>query len=615
MKTAIIGGGKGCKAILEMIIQKRLQLLSLEIMCVVEPRSDAPGAIFGVEHNFKVLPGISEALKIPGIELVIELTGKDSVLEELYRLIPPGVRVMDHVLAEVFWDLDNAMFQLENELRQKTALEAQLKKDRKRLQQIIDSLPDAILVVDRNMRLEQVNARFSKVTGVDPDELRGKACPDPFCRKHKNPELKDKDCPIEEVLRTKKPVQFIQSEEGEKIQAGYYVITANPIFDEKDEITHVVETARQITEEVRLKRETEDSEQRFRQFIQNVHDMITMKDIDGKYLVISPPAAALFSKTQRDFLGKTDFEIFPKHIARNLTEKDKMVIQTGAYQKVEENLKIQGEIRYMDTVRFPLLDYKGDITGVCSIARDVTEQKQLQSAVLHSEKLAAIGKLAAGVAHELNNPLTGILTFAEELKMDADPLDPIVEDFNIIIHEAMRCRQIVRDLLDYARLEKPQRKKRNINTVIERSLSLVQRQAAFHDVFIDLHLGLNLPDVNVDSNQMQQVFLNLIMNAAEAMKNEGTITISSGVIDQGHTVEVSVKDQGHGISPEKLQEIFEPFFSTKGQQGNGLGLSVVQGIVEQHGGKIKVESQAGVGSTFTVVLPAVRIENRSVTNE
>lgn len=612
MKTAIIGGGKGCRAILEMIVQKRLQILSPQIMCVVDPNPDAPGMVYAREQGWQTGSSIEEALNIPGLELVIELTGKDDVLEEIYHLIKPGIRVMDHVLARVFWDLDTVKISLREELERRIALETQLKEDRKQLQQILDSLPEAVMVVNRSMILERVNARFYELTGMKPEEVECHDCVDPFCRKHITEEGKETINPFKQVMDSGKPMQYVYFEPGEHIPEGYYEITSNPIFDERGNITKVVETVRPITEQVMLKRETEESERRFRQFIENAHDMITIKDLQGKYLVVNPKAASLFGKKPEELIGKTDFEIFPEKVARILSRKDKRVIEKVEHCSYEETLVINGEKRYFHSVRFPLLDYKGDITGVCTISRDVTEQKNLQRAIVQSEKLAAVGKLAAGVAHELNNPLTGILSFAEELKLDMEPDDPRRSDIEIIIRETMRCRQIVRDLMDYARLEKPHRQKMNINRVVERSLSLVQKQATFHDVTFDIRLSENLPDVSIDPNQMQQVFLNLIINAAEAMNNAGKITIESRALNDKRAVEAIVTDRGHGIPPDKIQQIFEPFYSTKGQQGNGLGLSVVQSIVEQHGGKIEVESEVGVGSSFKIILPSASHEERSV---
>ncbi len=615
MKTAIIGGGKGSQAIMEMIVKGQLAVASLEVAAVVDPNMDAAGMVFAREQGWITLPSLEQALSIPELELVIELTGRDDVLEELYRLIPAGVRVMDHVLARVFWDLENVMGQLSNELQQRTALENELREDRRELQQILDSLPDSVMVMDCDRKLERVNARFKELTGLSAEGLQGgDECVDPFCRKHRGSGHPEETCIFEQVHRRARLVQHVHFEPGNGIEEGYYEITANPIFDEHGNIAKVVETARQITEQVLLKRETEESEERFRQFIDNAHDMITIKDVGGRYLVINPQAATMLGKKPEDCLGQTDYQIFPQKIARILFRKDKIVLEQGEYLSGQEKLTIKGEVRYLDTVRFPVLDYKGDISAVASISRDVTEQKQLQRSLIQSEKLAAVGKLAAGVAHELNNPLTGILTFAEELRMDVTPSDPLAEDYDIIIRETMRCRQIVRDLLDYARLEKPQRQSMDINRIVKRTLSLVQKQATFHDIEFYLVLSENLPEVSIDPNQIQQVFLNLIINAAEAMSNTGRITIQSYLTLDLRKIEVSIEDQGHGIPRDKLQQIFEPFFSTKGHKGNGLGLPVVQGIVEQHNGKIQVESEVGRGSKFRVVLPVAQQQQRRAAN-
>lgn len=612
MKTAIIGGGKGCRAILEMIVQKRLQILSPKIMCVVDLNPNASGMLYAREQGWETCSSIEYALNLPGLELVIELTGRDDVLDEIYHLIRPGIRVMDHVLARVFWDLDRVKIDLREELERRIALEVQLQEDRNQLQQILDSLPEAVMVVNRSMILERVNARFYELTGMKTEEVECHDCIDPFCRKHITEEGRVLLNPFKQVLDSGKPMQYVYFEPGEHIPEGYYEITSNPIFDEKGNIAKVVETVRPITEQVMLKRETEESERRFRQFIENAHDMITIKDLEGKYLVVNPKAASLFGKRPEELIGKSDFEIFPEKVAKILSRKDKRVIEKMEHCSYEETLVINGERRYFHSVRFPLLDYKGDISGVCTISRDITEQKNLQRAIVQSEKLAAVGKLAAGVAHELNNPLTGILSFAEELKLDMNPEDPMRHDIEVIIRETMRCRQIVRDLMDYAKLEKPHRQKININRVVERSLSLVQKQAAFHDITFDIRLSDNLPDVSIDPNQMQQVFLNLIINAAEAMNNVGKITIESRTLNDKRTVETVVIDRGHGIPADRIQQIFEPFYSTKGQQGNGLGLSVVQSIVEQHGGKIEVESEVGKGSSFKIILPSVSHEGRSI---
>jgi len=236
--------------------------------------------------------------------------------------------------------------------------------------------------------------------------------------------------------------------------------------------------------------------------------------------------------------------------------------------------------------------------------------EEAQRQVILTEKLASAGKLAAGVAHELNNPLTGILAFAEDLRAHAGPDDPRRADYDVIIHETRRCGNIVHDLLDFARQEAPERRETDLNQVIARAIALVEHQAAFHLVRFALELDPRLPPVLADPGQIQQVFLNLITNAADAMQNGGTIAIATRAVE-GPAVEASVADTGTGIPEAIRHRIFEPFFSTKRQNGSsehqsgqGLGLAVSWSIVERHGGRISVESAVGRGTTFFVRFPA-----------
>ena len=245
--------------------------------------------------------------------------------------------------------------------------------------------------------------------------------------------------------------------------------------------------------------------------------------------------------------------------------------------------------------------------------------ERAQRQIILQEKLAAIGKLAAGVAHELNNPLTGVLAFAEDLRERAAPDDPRREDYDVIIHETKRCAAIVRDLLDFARQEMPARRPADLNGVIERSVALVERQPAFRLVSIERRLGKGLPPVFVDPGQIQQVFLNLLTNAAEAMPDGGTIGIETRAGD-GDMIEAVVSDDGAGIPEAVRERIFEPFFSTKRREGEaiagggqGLGLAVSWNIVERHRGRNSVDSAVGRGTKVTVRPPDRSRKGREAT--
>ncbi len=228
------------------------------------------------------------------------------------------------------------------------------------------------------------------------------------------------------------------------------------------------------------------------------------------------------------------------------------------------------------------------------------ELKQAQVQLVQSAKLAAVGELAAGVAHELNNPLTSVLGFAELVSRDLDAQDPHLKDLEIVVSEARRARDIVRSLLDFARQVEPQRTPADLNQILEQTLPLIRAQLEKQGVTIVVDLAPDLPSLSLDSGQMKQVFLNLLTNAAQAMPRGGRLEIETRRRED--MVTVSFSDEGGGIPPDVEARIFEPFFTTKAT-GTGLGLSVSLGIVEAHGGRIVVEGQVGSGSRFTVCLP------------
>jgi two-component system NtrC family sensor kinase len=220
-----------------------------------------------------------------------------------------------------------------------------------------------------------------------------------------------------------------------------------------------------------------------------------------------------------------------------------------------------------------------------------------------SEKLASIGRLAAGVAHEINNPLTGVLTFSHLLRDKPNLDDQDRQDLDLIIHETTRAAEIVRGLLDFARERATIKEPLSINDVIARTIRLIRNQKAFDRIQFEECFATDLPDVDGNMNQLQQVFLNLSLNACEAMPKGGTVRINT--FGRDGRVVVEFVDNGCGIKAEHFDKIFEPFFTTKPVgKGTGLGLSVSYGIVDQHGGTLEVETEEGKGTKFTMTLPA-----------
>jgi signal transduction histidine kinase len=226
----------------------------------------------------------------------------------------------------------------------------------------------------------------------------------------------------------------------------------------------------------------------------------------------------------------------------------------------------------------------------------------MQAHLVQSEKLAGVGKLAAGVAHEINNPLTCVLTNTSLILSDLPPDDPRREDLQTVVDETLRCRRIVKGLLDFARQTKPQKQKLDINKVAEDVITLVRNQASFQNITIRADLNSSIPKVLADADQMRQVVLNIILNAADAMPQGGEIRVSSLLNPITSQVMLRISDTGPGIPVEIQDKLFEPFFTTK-TTGTGLGLAIAYGIMERHRGALSIESSLGQGTTIVVILP------------
>ena len=224
-----------------------------------------------------------------------------------------------------------------------------------------------------------------------------------------------------------------------------------------------------------------------------------------------------------------------------------------------------------------------------------------------SERLAMIGRLAAGVAHEINNPLGGIMLFSNLLLREAPAAGTERENLERICNEARRCQKIVQGLLDFARHREPKAEPVDIHDVLDTTLQLVENQAMFENIETVKDYREQGRFVSVDPGQMEQVFINLIFNAVEAMKGKGRLTISTQSVDSGEGIQISIADTGCGIAEEHMERLFEPFFTTKGVgEGTGLGLSISRGIVESHGGTIWAKSNVGQGTTFSIRLATIQ---------
>jgi two-component system NtrC family sensor kinase len=311
-------------------------------------------------------------------------------------------------------------------------------------------------------------------------------------------------------------------------------------------------------------------------------------------------------------IGRNVFQVFAKYSQSRLRQEFERAFRTGNIERIEQQTVDQrGATQHWLVSKIPMRDAAtGEVTHVITVGEDVTMRVEAIHAAGRAEKLAAVGRLAAGVVHEINNPLATISACAESLESRVDEgafghsaeVDDLHEYLGLIRSEAFRCKAITNGLLDFSRVRTSNRLMIDVSDLIKSSANLVAHQKRGSDIKIKFEIEENLPQINADGGQIQQAIIALATNAIDAMPNGGTLTFRAKSANNRVTIEI--QDSGIGIAPENLSKVFEPFFTTKEVgRGTGLGLAVCYGIVTEHGGRLAVRSNLGVGTSFTIFLP------------
>jgi two-component system, NtrC family, sensor kinase len=314
--------------------------------------------------------------------------------------------------------------------------------------------------------------------------------------------------------------------------------------------------------------------------------------------------------SREEAVGQEIFDVLDRQPRGLLKREFDRVFESGEIQQMEMESQASGGKRYYRITKIPMRQDGDDISHVITIGEDVTEWRDAQYRLAETEKLAAVGQLAAGVMHEINNPLATILACSEALSLRNEDLPPgqrqqAEEYLKIIDTEVQRCRRIVDGLLDFSRPKTGDKKQVDVNALIEQTLFLLKHHDRFKLLTLVRNLTPDLPELLADPERLIQSFMALMLNAMDAMEARGVLTVRTSMNpDRDDEVLVELIDTGIGIKQEDLPKIFEPFFTTKlPGRGTGLGLSICYGIIADHRGRIEVSSQVGVGSTFRVYLP------------
>ncbi len=485
------------------------------------------------------------------------------------------------------------------------------------LENILESIDGGVLTLDKKRRITSFNRSAEEITGFKREEALNKNCYDIL-----KSDICEKACPLEKILENGEPVYgyeiMITNKAGNKIPVN---ITTSPLWSSNNEIIGAVENFRDLTKHKGLWGRMREERNKAQQYLNIAGVIIVAINNDGIVSLINKKGCEVLGYKEEEIIDKNWFDLCAPERDRKERKETFKKVMAGEIEEAEdyENSIItkSGEERIIAWHNTTLTDEKGRIIGTLSSGKDITQRKQTEEELIRSEKLVSLGQLAASVAHEVNNPLAGVLIYIKLLlkKYTEKKLQTDVTEKQLLKmeKELQRTSRIIRNLLDFSRQSEPNMRAVEINNVIEAALQLVGHQISLENIKLKKELDEQLPLVLADFDKIQQVLINIIMNAIQAMPDGGNLEITTSVAkgikigeSDKNTVRIDISDTGVGISKENLSKLFTPFFTTKEKgKGVGLGLPVVHGIIEQHKGKIEVNSEPDVGTTFTIYLEAM----------
>ena len=493
---------------------------------------------------------------------------------------------------------DGRLFVFIRDITERKKAEEKLRDETTRHHILIDESSDGIVILDESGGVYGANRRFAEMLGYTPEEVRELHLWD-WDAHFKREQL-------DEMVASVGPEgDHFETQHRRKDGTIFDVeISTNGAVYAGQKLIFCV--CRDVTARKQAEAALKESEEKYKTLAEATSDIIWEADEKGTFTFVSPKIKDVLGYEVNEVVGKMrTLDLIPKVEARKWLKKFKEVNakRTPFFGFEIAHLHKNGTYVIFETSGIPLFDSAGNLKGFVGINKDITERRQMQEQMVIADRLASVGELAAGIAHELNNPLTGVIGFSQ-LLLDKEMPDDVRQDMQVVHNEAQRAAQVVKNLLTFARKHTAAKEKVNINDIINKVLELRAYEQKLESITVDARLDANLPEVMADYFQLQQVFLNIVINAEYFMKeanHKGNLTITTEKV--GNKIRASFADDGPGIADENLGHLFDPFFTTKEVgRGTGLGLSICHGIVAEHGGRIYVESEMGKGTAFIVEL-------------
>ena len=482
------------------------------------------------------------------------------------------------------------------------------------LNNILASMEGGLFTIDKEAKITSFNRAAEKITGFKREEVLHKKC---YTILRSN--LCKSKCRLKRTLETGESIfssdAIIRNKAGKEIPVN---VTTSALRSSNDEIIGALEIFRDLTERKRLWESLKRERDKAQQYLNVARVIIVALNEKGEVTLINKRGNEVLGYKEDEIVGKNWFDFCVPAKTRHKVREFFLNLISGEFKVAEyyENpiLIKSGEERIIAWHNTTLKDKAGQTIGTLSSGEDITERKRTEAELIRSEKLASVGQLAAGVAHEVNNPLAGILIYIKLLlkkyKQNKLQTEDTKKQLEKIGKETERCSRIIKNLLDFSRQTEVTLRAVDINKVIEATFEIIGHQISLDNIKTEEKLCPSLPLIQVDFDQIQQALMNIMLNAAQAMPDGGDLTITTSVakdVKIGNSirdaVRIDISDTGVGIPKENLDKLFTPFFTTKEKgKGVGLGLSVVHGIIERHHGKITIESNPVDGTTFSIYL-------------
>ena len=615
--VAFVGGGKACHNLLQILDKERLSRLKMKILGVADTNPEAPGLVYAKKLNLFTTNDFRDLYGLKELNFIFELTGSSKINEAIRQTKPQKISVVSHRGARLLWGL--VQMEIEKTELEKSHQE-QDEKEIKYSQTILDSLPYRIMVVNMDMTIDTVNQTFLREFNLKREDALGKPCYKVRYDLNKPCRETGSSCFMEdglEEIKKKGLVSTIKEYTDDNGNSSFDVITIAPIYNEQGEVVQIVEASRDVTDRIKLEEEVRKSNIFLQNVIKSTVDGIVVVDTSGEVLIFNEGMERLTGYSSQKIKHLSSF--YPIETAKENMKKMRsdQYGPPGKLNPTSMTVTTKDGEEIPVTLSASIITIAGKEIGSVGVFTDMREvlrmRKELEDVhlqLIQSEKIASVGRMAAGVAHEINNPLSGILIYAELLKESLKEGSQHIKDTNEIIDQTLRCKKIVSELLEFSRQSVGKVSSFNLGELIDKSLNILVNQVLFQNIEVNKDIEPEMPEMIGDIGQLQQVFTNLFINAADAMQGKGMLGIKAGYDRKNNQFTILISDSGPGI-PEALRDkIFDIFFTTKpAGKGTGLGLSISQNIIKLHGGTITVKSPPEGGTSFLIELPLIFIEH------